>query len=67
MTDHKRNEDIREELGITDISNRKKYQKKLLEHWNRTPGKRIPKLLYRYNLKDRCHRRPALMELLQFL
>jgi len=54
VTDHKRNEDTREELGITDINTAiKTYQKKWLEHLERTPENRILNMFYQYKPNGR--------------
>jgi hypothetical protein len=46
LTDHRRDEDIREEIQIKDINSRiKDYQIKWLQHLERMEQNRIPKLL----------------------
>jgi hypothetical protein len=51
LIDHRRNEDIREELQIIDINSRiKDYQIKWLQHVERMEQNRIPKLLLNYKL-----------------
>lgn len=45
MTDHKRDDDGKEELGITDINAIIKNQKTQLEHQERMPDNQIPKLI----------------------
>jgi hypothetical protein len=52
LIDHRRNEDIREELQIIDINSRiKDYQIKWLQHLERMEQNRIPKLLLYYKPK----------------
>jgi hypothetical protein len=54
LIDHKRNEDIREELQIIDVNSRiKDYQIKWLQHLERMEQNRIPKLLLNYNPRGR--------------
>jgi hypothetical protein len=48
--DHKRDEDITEELGLTDI---KKYEKKQLKHSEKMPRKRNPTLSCQHKQKGR--------------
>jgi hypothetical protein len=57
LTDHRRNEDIREELQIIDINSRiKDYQIKWLQHLERKEQNRIPKLLLNYKSRGRRDR-----------
>jgi hypothetical protein len=48
MTDHRRNEDVREEMGITDNSTA--IKKQLFELQKRIPESRVTKLLCQYKL-----------------
>jgi hypothetical protein len=58
LIDHRRNEDIREELQIIDINSRMKdYQIKWLQHLERMEQNRIPKLLLNYKPKGRRDQR----------
>jgi hypothetical protein len=58
-TDHKRNEGIREDIGITGINTvMTNYQRKWLGHLETMPANAIRKLLYEYKLKvGRCQGR----------
>jgi hypothetical protein len=54
LIDHRRNEDVKEELQITDINSRiKDYQIKWLQHSERMEQNRIPKLLLNYKPRGR--------------
>jgi hypothetical protein len=54
LIDHRRNEDIREELQIIDINSRiKDYQIKWLQHLKRMEQNRFPKLLLNYKPRGR--------------
>jgi hypothetical protein len=54
MANHKRNEDITEELGTTNIKTIiKKHQKIWREHLEGMPQHRIPKLFHLYKMKGR--------------
>jgi hypothetical protein len=61
LIDHRRNEDIREELQIIDINSRiKDCQIKWLQHLERMEQNRIPKLLLNYKPRGRRdQRRPC--------
>jgi hypothetical protein len=54
LIDHRRNEDISEELQIIDINSRiKDYQIKWLQHLERMEQNRIPELLFNYKPRGR--------------
>jgi hypothetical protein len=54
LIDHRRNEDIREEIQIIDINSRiKDYQIKWLQHLERMEQNIIPKLLQNYKPRGR--------------
>jgi hypothetical protein len=54
LIDHRRNEDVREELQIVDINSRiKDYEIKWLQHLERMEQNRIPKLLLNYKPRGR--------------
>jgi hypothetical protein len=54
LIDHRRNEDIREEIQIIDINSRiEDYQMKWLQHLGRMEQNRIPKLLLNYKPRGR--------------
>jgi hypothetical protein len=54
LIDHRRNEDIREELQIIDINSRiKNYQIKWFQSLDRMEQNRIPKLLLNYEPRGR--------------
>jgi hypothetical protein len=57
LIDHGRNEDVREELQITDINSIiKDYQIKWLQHLERMEQNRIPKLLLNFKPRGRRDR-----------
>jgi hypothetical protein len=59
-TDHKTNTEITKELNVTPVLNKiQDYKIKLMQHVNRMPHNRLPRLMKIYTPKGRNQGRPS--------